>query len=191
MNSRENILAQVLKNQPPGHTLPEIGIPPTRYPSLLEQFSTVIKRIGGTPIEANDWKSIGDYIKSNYSGRAINTIKELDPFIEQPSFQHDPHLLEDVQIALIQGHFGVAENGAIWVTEEKLGDRALPFITENIAFVINRNDLVPTMHIAYDCIGNSEHHFGTFIAGPSKTADIEQSLVIGAHGPKSMIVFIL
>src|SRR6478736_2976076 len=162
MSSREKILAQILKNQPPAHSLPEIGIPPTHYPSLVEQFSSVIKRIGGTPIEVDGWKSIGDYIKENYSGRAVNTIKELDQYIEQPSFEHNPHLLEDVKVALIQGHFGVAENGAIWVTQEKLGDRALPFITENIAFVIDRSNLVSTMHVAYDRIGNSGYDFGTF-----------------------------
>jgi L-lactate dehydrogenase complex protein LldG len=33
--------------------------------------------------------------------------------------------------------------------------------------------------------------FATFIAGPSKTADIEQSLVLGAHGPRSLIVFLI
>ncbi|MNW08326.1 Lactate utilization protein C [compost metagenome] len=47
------------------------------------------------------------------------------------------------------------------------------------------------MHEAYQKIADSVYGFGTFIAGPSKTADIEQSLVLGAHGPKNMTVFIL
>jgi L-lactate dehydrogenase complex protein LldG len=46
------------------------------------------------------------------------------------------------------------------------------------------------MHEAYEQIGNSDYGFGTFIAGPSKTADIEQSLVLGAHGAMTMTVFI-
>jgi L-lactate dehydrogenase complex protein LldG len=191
MSSREKILAQVLKHQPLAHSLPEIGIPPTQYPSMLEQFSSVIKKIGGTPIEVDGWKAIGDYVKENYGGRIVNTIQELDGFLVRNEIQPDPHLLEDVQVALIQGHFGVAENGAIWVTETQLGDRALPFISENIAFVIDRKNIVTTMHAAYEKINSISYNFGTFIAGPSKTADIEQSLVIGAHGPKSMIVFIL
>ena len=47
------------------------------------------------------------------------------------------------------------------------------------------------MQHAYERIGSSNPNFGTFIAGPSKTADIEQSLVLGAHGPKTLTVFLL
>jgi L-lactate dehydrogenase complex protein LldG len=69
--------------------------------------------------------------------------------------------------------------------------RVLPFICQHLAVLLQKKDLVSSMHEAYDVIGNADYGFGVFIAGPSKTADIEQSLVLGAHGPKSMTVFLI
>jgi L-lactate dehydrogenase complex protein LldG len=77
------------------------------------------------------------------------------------------------------------------VTEDVIGQRVLPFICQHLAVVVDAKNIVPTMHEAYQRIGDSLYGFGTFIAGPSKTADIEQSLVLGAHGPRSMTVFLL
>lgn len=51
------------------------------------------------------------------------------------------------------------------------------------------------MHQAYERLAglgtNERTNYGTFIAGPSKTADIEQSLVISAQGPRSLDVLIV
>jgi L-lactate dehydrogenase complex protein LldG len=103
----------------------------------------------------------------------------------------DPHALEDLGLAILDGQFGVAENGAIWMEDSNLGLRALPFITEHLVIVLDRKNLVETMHQGYERIGNATSGFGLFIAGPSKTADIEQSLVIGAHGAKSLRVVLV
>jgi len=72
-----------------------------------------------------------------------------------------------------------------------MGQRVLPFITQHLAVIVNAKNIVATMHDAYSSIGVTTQGFGAFIAGPSKTADIEQSLVIGAHGPRSMSLFLL
>ncbi|TEB40647.1 lactate utilization protein B/C, partial [Flavobacterium circumlabens] len=99
--------------------------------------------------------------------------------------------LEDVELTIVKAHFGVAENSALWVTDALLGQRVAPFIAQYLAIIVSKKDIVATMHHAYDRIGNQEYGFGTFIAGPSKTADIEQSLVLGAHGARGLIVFLM
>lgn len=96
--------------------------------------------------------------------------------------------LAEVEVLEIDGAFGVAENGAIWLTEESLPHRVAPFICQHL--VINVSEIVPNMHMAYERLGHVKSGFGLFLAGPSKTADIEQSLVIGAHGARSLTVII-
>ena len=99
--------------------------------------------------------------------------------------------LAAVDTAIIRGGVAVAENGSIWVTEENMVNRLLPFIAQQLILLIHEKDLVPTMHHAYEKINVSDTGFGAFIAGPSKTADIEQSLVIGAHGPCGMMAVVV
>jgi L-lactate dehydrogenase complex protein LldG len=72
-----------------------------------------------------------------------------------------------------------------------MGDQALPYICEHLALIIHSDSIVATLQDAYNKISNADYRLGTFIAGPSKTADIEQSLVLGAHGSKSLLVFLL
>jgi L-lactate dehydrogenase complex protein LldG len=96
--------------------------------------------------------------------------------------------LAEVEVLEIDGEFGVAENGAIWLSEDALPHRVAPFICQHL--VINVSEIVPTMHAAYARLGEVKSGFGLFLAGPSKTADIEQSLVIGAHGARSLTVVI-
>jgi L-lactate dehydrogenase complex protein LldG len=99
--------------------------------------------------------------------------------------------LEDVEVLEIQGEFGVAENGAIWLRDDHLPHRVAPFICQHLVIYIRKSTLVGTMHEAYDRFEGSYADFGFFLSGPSKTADIEQSLVIGAHGARSLTVLVM
>jgi len=205
MNSREKILAAVRQNQPSFVELPPMqspdnpGIPgePTGSAEeedlLLKNFQAVLESIGGTLFVVPGFGAIEKIVRerSVADARIVSTCPELSAVAEIDIRYKAPQELADIDLAIIRAHFGVAENAAVWVTEDLLPERALPFICEHLAVVLHRKDLVATMHDVYERIGSADYGFGVFIAGPSKTADIEQSLVLGAHGPGTMTVFLL
>ncbi|MFH7018460.1 lactate utilization protein C [Flavobacterium sp. FlaQc-47] len=194
MSSKADILNKIKQNQPAFVTeLPNLNVLGSEQFDILETYKTVLKNIGGDPVEVSDYTDILEYIKKNYAieKRIITTIPELSGIAALDWTNEDPHSLQDVELNIIKAHFGVAENSALWVTDDLLGQRISPFIAQYLAIVVHKKNIVATMHQAYERIGNQEYGFGTFIAGPSKTADIEQSLVLGAHGARGLIVFLL
>ncbi len=192
MSSRDKILQAVQANQPALQPLPDLNALQTiRYGDTYDQFVTVLKSIGGNVVEVKHTDEIYAYVKNNFSScqNFITTLPQINqlPILDQNT---DPHLLENIEVAVIGAQFGVAENGAVWLTDAEIKIRALPFICQHLSVLVQKKDIVKTMPEAYEKIAEASYGFGVFIAGPSKTADIEQSLVLGAHGPKTMTVFI-
>jgi L-lactate dehydrogenase complex protein LldG len=191
MSSRESILQKVKAAQPSLLPLPEIGHQ-ERNVDAVKSFKTVLESIGGKVVFLKEDENIAEKIVSLFpeAKRIVSSITSVEQYFlaEYKNLLH--HSLQDVDVSIIEAQFGVAENGAVWVTEDDLKIRVLPFICEHLVAVVDAKSLVPTMHEAYARIGSMDYGFGGFIAGPSKTADIEQSLVLGAHGPKTMTVLI-
>lgn len=192
MSSREKILSEVLKNQPSPVALGEISFKGPEQDNVQEYIDTFIG-IGGKAIKVDDIDSVKVLIREQFDAarRMITTLDEFADALELYSPQADPHTFEDAEVAVIKAHLAVAENGAVWLTEEIMGQRIIPFICQHLAVLVDADTIVPTMHEAYAKIGTGDYGFGVFIGGPSKTADIEQALVLGAHGPLSMTVFIV
>ncbi len=180
-------------NQPALQQLPDLNtLVAVNYEDAFVQFVTVLNGIGGTVIEIQNTHAINEYVRKNFSSNQnyVTTLPELSE-IKILDGNLDAHFLENIEVAVVKAIFGVAENGAVWLTEDEMKIRALPFICQHLAVVLHKKDIVNNMHEAYSFIDDSKYGFGVFIAGPSKTADIEQSLVLGAHGPKTMTVFVL
>jgi L-lactate dehydrogenase complex protein LldG len=198
MDSRDTIISAVKSNQPEPRELPPQHSGPGDGSDLTPRFITVLESIGGNAFIVSGFDRIATILHEQFpdARRIVTGCPELAAFAETASRYDDPHSLENIDLAILSAHFGVAENGACWITESQMMDRVLPFITQHLALVIPRKNIVATMHQAYDRIGEIEamgvpYSFATFIAGPSKTADIEQSLVLGAHGPRSLTVFLV
>jgi len=192
MSSRDSILAAVKANQPPANPLPAMENFIPFEGDNITKFKEVLTAIGGEAVQIYNTQAVITHLQSKFpSASRVIAVQDLFPgYAKHYTLTGEPHKLENVDIAIIPAHFGVAENGSVWITEEIVVERAIPFICENLVVLLDKKNILPTMHHAYDYIADREYGFSTFIAGPSKTADIEQSLVLGAHGPKTMTVFL-
>ena len=187
MTSKEKILENIKKNNVVVNVeLPSYENFGITFENKFEKFSTMIESVGGKALRI-DKKDLDKTIQELYKDEKIIssnvegfTLGNLDS-----NQEIDPHNLKNIDVAVVKGNFAVAENGAIWMKNEDNRHRSLYFIAQNIVIVIDEKEIVSNMHEAYEKINFEDGSYGVFISGPSKTADIEQSLVIGAHGPKS------
>jgi len=192
MSSKEKILTAIRANKPALTPLPVIPLFNETELPLLETFTKVLELSGGKVIiisVANDMEKIVRLLFPTATSIA-STITEISGTIDLINIQQ-PIELEGIDVAILPSRLAVAENGAVWLCEKEYMHRVLPFITQHLIVVINRDSIVQNMHEAYQKIQVGEAGFGVFIAGPSKTADIEQSLVIGAQGARSFTVIVL
>lgn len=152
---------------------------------MAGEFREKAIRVGAEVTELRDKKHIESILSEQYSD-AIDFRKQENR--EKYGVRCAKGELEKISTAILESRFGVAENGAIWLDDSCFPNRIIPFIAEQLVVLVPNWNLVSTMHEAYGKISKTGSGFGVFISGPSKTADIEQSLVYGAHGAKRLMV---
>jgi L-lactate dehydrogenase complex protein LldG len=190
MSSREEILKSISASEPKSTIdLPNTDIKHMQYADKNEKIAQSLKSVGGNAKWLQD-ESIDAFIKENYKDVKVivSTCDDVTCQTKEQKDINDPHELEDVDLAVINGHFAVAENGAVWVNEKNLRHRSLYFLATQLLIIVKKENIVHTMHEAYKKVNFNNNGYGVFISGPSKTADIEQALVIGAHGPTDACV---
>lgn len=188
MAAKENILQRIrdgkvtIVSELPEHTIEAIT-----YDDLHAQFNEIIKYVGGEAVYLESIADLDAKVAELYPdvSNIVCNIAGCSVTDNDGNSVETPHELASVELAIIKGEFAVAENGAVWVRNPDNRHRALYFLAENIIIVVEKDNIVATMHDAYEQVAFAGVGYGTFISGPSKTADIEQSLVIGAHGPKT------
>jgi L-lactate dehydrogenase complex protein LldG len=185
-SARDRILEEIKSTKTDTDPLLTYTVVGIEYSNKKEQFIQMVKSIGGNAIEVTNESEI-----ENFIAERITTGKRVLNISENEKLNYSISNLYATDVAIIRGGIAVAENAAIWLAEKNMGNRVLPFACEELVVVINGKNIVHNMHQAYDMIDISTDGFGVFIAGPSKTADIEQSLVIGAHGPINFLVLII
>ena len=192
MSSKEEMLDNIRKNTKLKYPKPDIvDMKRLCYPDQITQFCRISEEVGGAAIVLSKDDSIDDVIRRNFPDdmRIASLLPEVSCATFNPNNITDPKELNGTDIAVVEGLIGVAENGAVWVPQVAKY-RALYFVSEKLVIILDRKNIVNTMFEAYEELVGKEYGYGVFVSGPSKTADIEQALVLGAHGPRTVLVII-
>lgn len=197
MSSRASILGALRAASAPAVPLPAGRLEPSPLPGpdAPARLAAAVAAAGGelvrVPAAGALAAAVGALARRLGATTVASRVPEAGPGTVSLRDPTDPHRLEGLDLAVLAGALAVAENGAVWVPGTHLGPRALFVIAEHLALVVPAGAVVEDLHQAYARIRFEDAGFGVFIAGPSKTADIEQALVIGAHGARSCTVFLV
>jgi len=191
--SRQQILNAIRQNTPPLN-VQHPGIPVFKWMGgpVKAAFVQRLEEAGGaahdiaTPAEAEaKLKALHPHAKVVCSG-----VPEIAGTRRIESVR-DPHALADVDVAVVRAQFGVAEGGAVWVTQEDLVVDALGFLSQHLIILLDPDQIVADLHEAYRRVRLDKTAYGCFMMGPSATADVEATLVHGAQGARTLNVFFM
>ncbi len=185
MNSQDtksSILSNLRQNVRETYDKPDLSFAKLTYPDPIEAFiHTALTSAGANVVEMKEGDDINDLIRQAYP--KAKTIASNVPGIKadkNPDTAKSPQDLDGTDVSVVEGTIGCAENACVWIPQT-MEQRAVCFICEYLVIIVDKKNIVNNMHEAYSRIEMPEKGFGAFISGPSKTADIEQSLVYGAQ----------
>lgn len=195
MSSKEDILKKYRANVIERFDMPDLSdIKAITYSNPLVQFVQMTVNVGGKVIEVEKGKDINQLIKEIYpdAKEIASNLPEITIATRNPDEVGRARDLNGTDVGVIRGQFGVAENACIWIPQA-MKEKAVCFISENLVILLPKSQIVNNMHEAYKRIQFDETYdgYGTFISGPSKTADIAQVLVMGAQAARSVTVLLL
>ena len=193
MASKEDILKKYRSNIREQFDMPDLSdIQAVTYPNPLLQFMNMTKSVGGNAIEVEAGRDVNELIRELFpdAKEIASNLPEITIATRNPDEVGRARDLNGTDVGIIRGSFGVAENACVWIPQT-MKEKAVCFISENLIILLPKSQIVNNMHEAYRRIEFNEYGYGTFISGPSKTADIAQVLVMGAQAARSATVLLL
>jgi L-lactate dehydrogenase complex protein LldG len=190
MNTREEMLSRMRRSQPAPVALPELPAFARGDGSAaadFEAFCEALLRMGGKIAPPPAGGDADAAVRALFpealvicsATPEVRGTRPLDP--AQP-----PATLDDVDVGVVRGVFGVAETGSVLLTETELQVEALGFLAQHLVVLLDPAKIVATLHDAYRHPAFTQARYAILMTGPSATADIEGVLIHGAQGIRSL-----
>lgn len=217
MNPRETILANVRANLPrPAvalpeipetnrkglktglgykhhfHAMPEVHSFPDEGEPILPFFRKQLEAMGGRSFDVASASAATAKVAELFpQAKVVCSAAPEVPGTRRVSDVRDPHDLNDVDVGVVRSLLGVAEAGAVWLTQDSLVVSALGVLSQHLVVLLDPAAIVDTMQDAYGQIDLTASPYGSFFAGPSATGDIEGVIIHGAQGARTLTVLLL
>lgn len=204
-SARNNILARLKAAQDKrgevGENIPDFTSP-IYHPlneSLSQEFKTNLEMIGGQVILIKSKSEIADQIKQICEEKHQDRIFCTDPNLqeilkENIDIDSDENSFLGLNIGVTGCEFLVAHLGSVLISSAQISGRRLNVFPETHIVVADQSQMTDYLDHALEKLQNKYKNelpsLISNITGPSRTADIEKTLVMGMHGPKSLIVII-
>jgi len=193
MSNKDDILKRYRANVREKYDMPDLSdIKAITYPNPLVQFVKMTEMVGGHVIEVKEEQDVNQLVKDLYpdAKEIASNLPEITIATRNPDTVGRARDLNGTDVGIIRGQFGVAENACVWIPQT-MKEKAVCFISEHLVILLKKSEIVNNMHEAYRRIQFNDYGYGTFISGPSKTADIAQVLVMGAQAARSATILLL
>ena len=195
MSNKDDILKKYRANVIEKYDMPDLSdIKAITYPNPLVQFVKMTEMVGGQVIEVDPGRDVNVLIHELFpeAKEIASNLPEITIATRNPDTVGRARDLNGTDVGIIRGKFGVSENACIWIPQT-MKEKAVCFISENLIILLPKSQIVNNMHEAYKRIEFDKEYdgYGTFISGPSKTADIAQVLVMGAQAARSATVLLM
>lgn len=165
-----------------------------RFCAKLQAAQATVARVDSLDRVATEIES---YLETSGAGRRlVISGEELPRQIEWPdSIETEQRIASgDDRVSLTSALCGIAETGTLMLVSGEVNPTSLNFLPDYHIVVLRADQLVAHMEDAWDRLRDefeTPPRTVNFISGPSKTADVEQTVEYGAHGPRCLHVILV
>ena len=189
MTTREAFLSKIRAAQPASRPRPDVPLFPSPEGDLRTRFTTALTAMGGTCAQAAGLDEVNAFIASRFPDAKV--IASAVPGVDGTralSPDTVPASLQDVDVGVVRGRFGVAETGSVWFSEKEYVVNAIGYLAQHLVVLLDPSMLVEGLQQVYRRDDFKAARYAVLVTGPSATADIEGVLIRGAQGVRSLTV---